>query len=117
MKKLTPYGKFIRKLRIDLNISQAEHATAFDVTPTFLSNMEKGTKPVSLQIINKTIEKFKLTGEQERELIYAVSQAAPLNIKIKPQNNEEALLLLQLGQALLNKNFNREKLKNFLLEN
>lgn len=50
MSNLTEYGKFIRKLRIDKNINQKEHAELLGVSATFLSSIEKGKKAINLEI-------------------------------------------------------------------
>lgn len=114
MSDLTEYGKFIRKIRIDKNINQKEHADLLGVSPTFLSNMEKGKKAISMDFVNQTITALKFTADEERQLIQAVSKAAPLVVKITPKNENESLVALLFAQAMLNPNFDRDKLKAFL---
>lgn len=114
MKTLTPYGKFIRKLRIDLNTNQFEHAVLLGISPTFLSNIEKGKKPLNMQIINKTITGFNLTIDQERQLINAASQSVPLNINVKTINPDQAYVTLLFATKLLNGELNNERILNFL---
>lgn len=114
MSDLTEYGKVIRKFRIDKNINQKEHADLLGVSPTFLSNMEKGKKAISMEFINQTITALKFTTNEERQLIQAVSKEAPLSIKITPKNENESLVALLFAQAMLRPNFDRDKLKAFL---
>lgn len=115
MSNLTEYGKFIRKLRIDKNINQKEHAELLGVSPTFLSNIEKGKKAISLEIINSTINALQLNAVEEQEMIKAISKSAPLSIKIVPKNQEESLIALLFAQSLLDDDFDRNKLKTFLM--
>jgi transcriptional regulator with XRE-family HTH domain len=117
MSTLTAYGKFIRKIRIDKNINQKEHAELLNLSPTHLSNIEKGKKPINMDIINQTIEVLSLNADEEKAMIKAISESAPLSIKIIPKNENESLLALLFAQSLLNDDFDREKLKNFLMAN
>lgn len=43
---LTPFGKEIRKIRIDHDMRLSEMATKIDVSPTFLTAVENGRKEV-----------------------------------------------------------------------
>lgn len=112
-KSLSPYGKLIRKLRIDRNINQKEHAYLLGVSPTFLSGIEKGKKAISMDIINKTIAVLNLTSNEEKQL----SKQAPFSIKITPKNEDEALVALLFAQAIQKNTLDRDKLKDFLREN
>lgn len=115
MSTLTAYGKFIRKIRIDRNINQKEHADLLNISATHLSNIEKGKKPINMELINQTIEVLKLNADEETNMIKAISQSAPLSIKITPKNEDECLLALLLAQSFLNDDLDREKLKTFLM--
>ena len=77
MSTLTAYGKFIRKIRIDRNINQKEHADLLNISATHLSNIEKGKKPISMEIINQTIEVLKLNADEEKAMIKEISLSAP----------------------------------------
>ena len=117
MSTLTAYGKFIRKIRIDRNINQKEHAELLNISATHLSNIEKGKKPINMEIINQTIDVLKLNADEEQAMIKAISLSAPLSIKITPKNETESLLALFFAQSLLNDDLDREKLKKFLMGN
>ena len=56
MSNLTEYGKFIRKLRIDKNINQKEHAELLGVSATFLSSIEKGKKAYQIKQLSEAIK-------------------------------------------------------------
>lgn len=116
MTQLTAYGKFIRKLRIDKNINQIDHANLIGVSTTFLSNVEQGKKPINMQIINKTIDVLDLNNVEQQQLIHAVSQTAPLTIKIQPPNEEAALVTLMFIKLLQNGQLDRAKLKELLVD-
>lgn len=112
--KLTPYGKEIRKIRIDKNISASDHASKLGVTTAFLSNVERGKKPLPIQMLFQTFEFFKLNSTEENTLISALAKSAPMVLKIPTSNPDQAYAALILAQALLSKNFNPTKLKAFL---
>lgn len=114
MRKLTSYGKFIKKLRIDHDMQLKEHAESIGVSETFLCNIESGKKPISMDFINKTIKLFKMDSKLEEELIKAISECAPMTVKIKPKSELEALVSLEFSQALTNGHINQTKLKEFL---
>ncbi len=52
---------------------------------------------------------------EEQEMIKAISKSAPLSIKIVPKNQEESLIALLFAQSLLDDDFDRNKLKTFLM--
>ena len=117
MSTLTAYGKFIRKIRIDRNINQKEHAELLNISATHLSNIEKGKKPINMEIINQTIDVLKLNADEEQAMIKAISLSPNLSIKITPKNETESLLALLFAQSLLNDDLDREKLKKLLMGN
>lgn len=66
--RLTPFGKQVRKLRIDGNLKLADMATYLRVTPSYLSSIETGRKPVNEEIVRGTIEFFRQHGIEALEL-------------------------------------------------
>ena len=54
---LTPFGKAVRKARLDADVTLSEMATALNVTSPFLSAMETGRKKVPSELVSK-IQRF-----------------------------------------------------------
>ena len=69
--KYTPYGKLVRKYRIDEGITLNEMSKDFDVTPAYLSSIETGRKSVPQKILEITLKFFALEDEQEEKLVEA----------------------------------------------
>lgn len=70
---LTPFGKIVRMLRIKYDFFLKDMADAMDVTPSYISAIELGNKPLSHNFVLQTIKFFKqnnvLTSEEEKELL------------------------------------------------
>ena len=59
---ISPFGKEVRKLRIDSDLTLADMAEFMNVTPSYLSSVETGRKPLTETVITKTIEFFQTHG-------------------------------------------------------
>ena len=53
---MTPFGKEIRKRRIDADITLSDMAKALDVPPSYLSAVELGDKPLSEALAKRIID-------------------------------------------------------------
>lgn len=53
---MTPFGKEIRKVRIDADITMSELAMAIEKTPAYLSAVELGDKPLSDALVQDIIK-------------------------------------------------------------
>lgn len=61
MKNLTPFGKAVRKYRVDQGETQLEVAQAIGVSVAFLSALETGKKNVPDEVLTKIASHFNLT--------------------------------------------------------
>ena len=68
------FGKFIRKLRIDLNLNMKDMADVLGVKTSFLSSIELSKKAIPDSIIDKIIEYYALSESQKEELLDAVAK-------------------------------------------
>lgn len=59
---LTPFGKAVRKARVDGDISLTDMAAELDITPAFLSAVETGRKKVPEQLTNRIKEYLEARG-------------------------------------------------------
>lgn len=75
---LTPFGKFVRKLRIDQGHLLKDTADVLGVTSSYLSAVEKGKKAVPSEWIAKIALAYKLTSEQKAELTELATESAPV---------------------------------------
>ncbi|MCU7932790.1 MAG: helix-turn-helix domain-containing protein [Candidatus Thiodiazotropha sp. (ex Codakia rugifera)] len=61
MKLLTPFGKAMRKYRVDLGETQMEVARAISVSVAFLSAIETGKKNVPDKVFSRIVTHFGLS--------------------------------------------------------
>lgn len=67
--KLTEFGKFLRKLRIDNGELLKDMAIKLNVTPFFLSMVETGKRSIPKKLEEEIKETYSLNLEQKEELI------------------------------------------------
>lgn len=74
---LTPFGKALRKLRIDGDKLLKDMADGVNVTPAFLSAIEAGRKPIPHYLIGRIADWMKLSREDVDHLRDAAALSAP----------------------------------------
>lgn len=67
--KLTEFGKFLRKLRIDNGELLKDMAIKLNVTPSFLSMVETGKRSVPKKWKEEIEKSYSLSLKQKEELI------------------------------------------------
>lgn len=60
---LTPFGKEVRKVRIDKDMKLSEMADVLDVSPTFLTAVETGRKAIPENLPERISQALKLSKE------------------------------------------------------
>lgn len=90
--KLTSFGRFARKLRIERDMMLFEMAEALEVSPSFLSSVERGKKAIPTDWSQSFVEIFSLDEFQSRSLKRSIEQTVGLR-KIFAESEEEADLL------------------------
>jgi transcriptional regulator with XRE-family HTH domain len=73
---LTPFGKALRKLRIDRDLLLKDMADDVSMTSAYLSAVEAGRKPIPRNLITQLRSRLNLTPEQESELREAADMSA-----------------------------------------
>jgi transcriptional regulator with XRE-family HTH domain len=68
MKKMTPFGKAMRKIRIDRDLLLGEVADMLGVSSSYLSQIETGKKPIPDGLADKVATRIKLTAEEALSL-------------------------------------------------
>lgn len=71
---LTPFGKEIRKYRIDLEVSLKDMAERLGVTSAFLSALESGKKPIPEPFIGKVAAFFDIKDFKHLKELAEASQ-------------------------------------------
>jgi len=75
-KKLTAYGKAVRKHRIEAGVKLADHARYLGKSISLLSGIEFGDKTITDEILNGTIEFFESFGVGASDLIEKAKYSA-----------------------------------------
>lgn len=63
----TPYGKAVRKLRIDVGVRLKDMADALGVKSAYLSAVESGRKRITDKLVNDTVAFFEGAGVKNAE--------------------------------------------------
>lgn len=81
---VTKFGEFIRVYRMRNGMLLKKMAEDLAISPALLSSMEMGRRPISDTIVNKIINTYNLTAEEELALREAVAQSTS-TVKINAQ--------------------------------
>lgn len=108
MKKLTPFGKAVRKYRVDRGETQFEVAEALGVSIAFWSAIETGKKNVPAELLAKAISHFELTGAEANEL-QTLSWVSQRDVKINMQDLNDRSRELVVGFARKFSSLDEEK--------
>ncbi len=73
---LTPFGKAVRKLRINKGVNMAQMARNVACSPSFISMVENGKKDSNPYLVSKIARYFKLSEEEELELNTRAQESA-----------------------------------------
>ena len=115
MKRVTRFGKFCRKLRIDNGELLIDMANKLGVSSAFLSKVENGYKKPPEKWEDTLRSLYKLDENQNTELQEAIFEARNLDsIDISTYTEDEKTLMLSFARKF--KDLDHNKLKLFLNE-
>jgi HTH-type transcriptional regulator, competence development regulator len=98
VKKLTPFGKAVRKLRVDHGETQLDVAEALGVSIAFWSAIETGKKNLPTDMLVEVASHFDLAKE-EAEKLQELSLVSQKDVKINMQNMNDRSRELVVGFA------------------
>ena len=75
----TPFGKEIRKMRIDRTLSLREMAQSLEVTSAYLSAVETGRRPITDNLFKAVVDFFQAT-ESELETLKKARDASATDV-------------------------------------
>ena len=90
MSKVSEFGKFLRKLRVDLDEPAAAMARKIGISRAYLSAAERGRCPIPPKWIPRIISVYKLDAKQQQVLRTAVAAQQPA-IRIKMNHCSEGV--------------------------
>lgn len=109
--KLTPFGKFTRKLRVDNDELLKDMASNLDVTVSYLSAVEMGKRNIPAKWENIIIEKYSLDMEKQNELKDAIFYSSKV-IKLNASELEDEKRDLMYALARKLKELNSEEVES-----
>jgi len=92
MAVLTEFGKEIRKLRIERGETMQDMSDKIGKSPSFLSAIETGRKPVPPQVVEDVAEKYQLSPAASSALRAAAAKSASA-FKITPSTEKDHALV------------------------
>lgn len=89
---LTPFGKEIRKLRIERGETMMEMANRIQKSPSYLSSVETGRKSIPATLINQIVQTYGLDDRAAQRLQDAANASASV-FKIAPTEEKDQELV------------------------
>ena len=87
MKQVTPYGRFVRIKRMEQGKLLVEQAAAMECTPSLLSSVELGRKPVPASWI-PIISSFLDLDERENVKLQKAAEQSNAEFRMPPKAKE-----------------------------
>lgn len=104
---LTPFGKTVRKMRIDLGLTLKNMAEAMGVTSSYLSAIETGKRAVTKPVLDSIIGYFSADEKQKQMLISAArdsQQSVEISLSGKNDHAREVAIAFARSFDELNEN-------------
>lgn len=99
--KITEFGKFLRKLRVDVNQKQKDMAAAMGVPPVSLSRAERGMRIIPGEWVDLLCELYDLGDAERKNLIVAVRLSQPVvTLHVQGLKQDRRLLASLLADRL-----------------
>lgn len=100
----TPYGKLLKKLRIDFDETAADMARKLDISTSLLNSIESGARAIPSGLSEKVAKAYSLKGKQRDDLILteACSCDVPISFDLggKRSNEDYVRVALFLANAV-----------------
>lgn len=113
---LTEFGKVIRKLRIDHSLTLKEVADQIEVSSAYLSGVETGRKPLTMELVNKVIQVMRLSRDEIDEVLSAASRTLE-EIKLSLMDGkspEEREVAMMFARRFESQDFDADKWRKLL---
>lgn len=104
MKNIPVFGEYIKKLRLDREITLRRFAAAIGVSPEYECNMEKGRRPAPTPEILQKIIHVLLLNKEETEQLYDLAAQSKNAVNTVPEDltgfiNENRMVVAALRMA------------------
>lgn len=97
----TSFGKELRKLRIDRDENIHAMAKKLEISISYLSAIEAGTRNIPNDMVNKIIDKYHLNKERSEIMRQAEAESAKtIDIDLSTVSDEQRKLVFALSRKL-----------------
>lgn len=97
----TTFGKELRKLRIDKDENIHGMAKKLDISISYLSAIEAGSRNIPSDMVDKIIAKYHLNGERSEILRQAEAESSKeINIDLSMASAEQRKLVFALSRKI-----------------
>lgn len=87
---LTEFGKWLRKKRIDLDVTLNEMAQMLNVSAAYLSSVETGKRKINARMIEKLIDVLGLSGDEAVDFhVMALEMNGELKISLEGMGQDD----------------------------
>lgn len=107
--KLTNFGVFIRKFRLDRSITLKDMASNLGISSPYLSGIECGTRSIPEGFEEKLLSKYKMSGNVATEFKEALDQSKR-QFTLTPNANLDKTLVGALNRNLSSLDDERKKM-------
>ncbi|WP_019594107.1 helix-turn-helix domain-containing protein [Thioalkalivibrio sp. ALM2T] len=112
--RLTPFGKKVRHLRIDADVTLKDMADALGVSSAYLSAVEVGRKPASEALAEKVARYFRKRGVEPGDLV-EIALRDVKSIDVQNLEGRDKQLIAAFARRLPEmKDCERDRLSTFL---
>lgn len=114
---VTPFGKAVRKLRLDKGVILKDMAEALDVHSAYLSAVETGKKRITDNLLEQVADYFSEYEGVEEVLRGLVEQSQPeLRVKLADRSNEDRELLVAFARKFSDLSDNKKSIVKELID-
>lgn len=97
--KVTPFGRFLRNLRMERGERLLDMAKLLNVTPSYLSAVENGKKAIPQKWLNEISNVYNLSNSQIDEIQTSIMQTQEtLEINVSNMNTEDLSVLASFAR-------------------
>lgn len=117
MLKVTQFGRYIRKLRIDHGMILKDLADALGVSSSYISAVELGKKNIPDSFIEKLVVRFGIPASERDELNRIASESQPqVKIDLKESSPNEREVVMAFARKYRHLTTDQQKRLKQLLE-
>ncbi|WP_250466143.1 helix-turn-helix transcriptional regulator [Caballeronia sp. GAFFF2] len=97
---ITPFGKAVRKARLDADVTLSEMATTLGFTAAYLSAMETGRKKIPSEVVAKAEQYFEEKGVR-LEPLQPLADVSNASVSLEGLTHEHQMMVAGFARASL----------------